>query len=175
MEEAIRRLQRSMHGERIKWVDLANLHLTLFFLGETQDSRIDSIIDGLKGVFNKSEPVNIILSGMGLFRNIRDPRVLWIGVDDNPTLQEMHSRIADVLTGFGYQKESRPFRPHLTIGRPKTIHDRKKLMEELEKNRNKFMQKSVVEEVIFYESILRERGPEYRVIETFPLSRDKRT
>ncbi len=172
MEEAILTMQRNLHGERIKWVDMKNLHLTLFFLGETPDSRIDTIVAGLKGVMDASEPVSIILAGMGLFRNIRDPRVIWIGIEENPALQELHDRIADVLTGLGYRKENRPYRPHLTIGRPKTIHDRQKLKEELEKNRNKFMQKAVVQEVIFYQSILREKGPEYRVIETFPLIRD---
>jgi len=174
MEEAIRTLQRNLRGERIKWVDIRNLHLTLFFLGETPDSRIDAIVAGLKGVMDESEPLGITLSGMGVFRNVRDPRVIWIGIDDNPALLKLQSGISDILVGFGYRKENRPFRPHLTIGRPKSIHNRQNLMEEIEKNRNKFLQELVVREVVFYESILKEKGPEYRIIEAFRLNRDNR-
>ncbi len=175
LEGAIRSLQGNLQGERIKWVDIRNLHLTLFFLGETQEPHIDPIVAGLKGVMDKSEPLNMTLSGLGLFRNTRDPRVIWIGVEDNPALQELQSGIADILVGFGYRKENRPFKPHLTIGRPKTIHDRQQLREEMEKYKSKFLQESIIQEVVFYESILKERGAEYRVIETFRLNRDKRT
>jgi 2'-5' RNA ligase len=172
LEDVIRTLQGTLRGERIKWVDIRNLHLTLFFLGETPDKHIDPITAGLKGVVDKLESFSIILSGMGLFRNIRDPRVIWIGIEDSPALLELQSGIADFLVGLGYRKETRPFSPHLTIGRPKSIHDRQPLMEEMEKNKNRFMQESIVQDVVFYESILKERGPEYRIIETFLLNRN---
>ena len=175
LEEAIYNLHFELKEERIRWVNLNNLHLTLFFLGETLDSQINPITSGLKRIIEKSGQMSISLSGMGLFRNFRDPRVIWIGIEDNPALQELQSRIQDQLVGFGYRKDDRPFRQHLTIGRPKGIKNKKKLMEEIEKNKNRFMQESIIEEVIFYESILKERAPEYRTIERYRLKRGSQT
>jgi len=171
LEEAIRTLQFNLRGERIKWVDIGNLHLTLFFLGETPDSHIDPVAAGLREIGKESRPLSLTLSGMGLFRNIRDPRVIWIGVAENPALVELQSRIADLLVGFGYRKEDRPYRPHLTIARPKSIHNRERLGIEMEKNKNRFLQESVLHELVFYESILKEKGPHYRMIGVFPLNR----
>lgn len=175
LEEAIRTLHFNLRGEKITWVDIRNLHLTLFFLGEIPDFQINPIADGLRGSVKESKSLRITLSGMGLFRNVRDPRVIWIGVEDNSALVELQSRIADLLVGLGYRKEKRPYRPHLTIGRVKSIYNRELLREEMEKNKDQVLQESVIHEVVFYESILRKEGPQYRIIEAFQMSQEGQT
>jgi len=165
LEEALFHLRSEMKEENIKWADMNNLHVTLFFLGDTPELQINQISSGLKRVVEQYSQMSIILSGMGLFRNIRDPRIIWIGIEDNTDLRVLHSGIQELLNGLGYPKENRPFKPHLTIGRPKRITDKRKLMKEIEKQGKLCVQESLINEVIFYESILKEKGPKYRIIE----------
>ena len=158
-----------MKDERIKWVNPDNFHLTLFFLGETVESQINPIALALSKIVKDFKRINLTLKGLGVFKNIRDPRVIWIGLDQNPMLQELHSRIQEIMAGQGFHKDDRPFRPHLTIGRPKRIYDTERLSELIEKNKNRIFQEVTIEEVIFYQSILKQQGPHYYVIDKFSL------
>ena len=165
----INNIHHRLRDEKIKWVHPDNMHLTLFFLGETEDSQIQSIGTGLREIAENSMQISLMLSGIGVFKNIRDPRVIWIGLKENQYLVDFHSRIQKFIGDQGFPKDDRPFRPHLTIGRPKRIHNRETLREIIEKNRDRTFQESIVEDIIFYQSIRKERGPEYRVIEKLGL------
>ena len=169
LKEFINELQLLLQDERIKWVNTDNFHLTLFFLGETAESQINPIASVLRKIVEDYTRINLVLKGLGVFKNIRDPRVIWIGLSQNSVLQELHSRVQGSLVGQGYRKDDRPFRPHLTIGRPKRIYDQNRLSEVVEKNKNRYFQEVIIEEIVFYQSILKQQGPEYCKIDKFNL------
>ena len=161
MSDCLFRLQDVLGMERIKWVDPDNLHITLCFLGDTGPqllSATGNILAETAVGFNSPE---VSFRGLGLFRSIRDPRVLWIGMDTCRTLQDLKSTLDRKLAGLGFPSEEKRFTPHLTLARIKSIKDRNLLETLLEEYRDYFFQKSRMEKLIYYESILSPRGPVY--------------
>jgi len=167
MSDCILHLQDALGNEKIKWVDPGNLHITLRFLGDTSPPNVKSTIKILEETVPGFSSPEVIFKGLGLFRNIRDPRVIWIGMDTGPILQELKNSLDQKLIPLGYPPEERKFRPHLTLGRFKYIrdHPHKKVQDILEnlltEYRNMQFQKNRIDEVIYYESILRQQGPAY--------------
>lgn len=91
-----------------------NLHLTMVFLGNipaTDVPKVKAAIDGIQG-----EPLPLTISGLGRFRR-PDGDICWLGVEDNPSLYQLHVKLRDALVYQGFSVESRPFKPHLTLGR----------------------------------------------------------
>ncbi|UCG27383.1 MAG: RNA 2',3'-cyclic phosphodiesterase [Bacteroidales bacterium] len=162
--ETIFTLQKQLREEKIKWVEPGNLHLTLFFLGETPESLIQTITSGLEKEAAKNLQMKIRLSGMGVFRDFRNPRVIWIGIEPEPALSVLQSRIDSLLTDLGFKPDNRPFNPHLTVGRPKWIRDKMKFRESIETYKTCFFQESVVREIILFESKLTGSGPIYKPV-----------
>ena len=169
LEETIFSLQEKLKDEKIKWVDPDNLHLTLFFLGDTPDPLLPDITSGLSKLAETSMQLKIRCSGLGVFRDFRDPKVIWVGIEPNPVLADLQSGIRSVLTELGFKPDNRPFSPHLTIGRPKWIRDKTTFRESIEAKNVGLFQESVVHEIILFESILTGRGPIYRSVKVCTL------
>jgi len=115
-------LQRKLKGcgGHIKWVRTESIHLTLKFLGDVEESKIDTIADSLKKAVRTQKSFKISVSGTGAFPNIRQPRVLWVGIDEGKEiLTSLASEIDRVCTALGFKPEKRKFSAHLTLGRVK--------------------------------------------------------
>ena len=104
----------------IRWVDPAGIHLTLKFLGDVEAARVDALLDSMEraaGRFAVSS-LSLSLSGLGVFPNAREPRVLWAGVEGQlEALRQLQLLVDEEISKMGFVKEHRPFRPHLTLGR----------------------------------------------------------
>lgn len=106
--------------EKISWTKPENIHLTLKFLGDADETKIDDIANILTAIASEYPPFSLNVSGLGMFPNFRRPRVLWVGLQNPPAaLIEIAERIESGLAEIGFAKEARPFSPHLTIGRVK--------------------------------------------------------
>ena len=101
----------------VRWVDPAHFHVTLKFLGETRDSLVGSIEAVLEKVAGTTPPFAVTLGGFGAFPTIRRPSVLWAGMDASPELRCMKQDIEWGLAASGFDRETRAFHPHLTLGR----------------------------------------------------------
>jgi 2'-5' RNA ligase len=102
----------------VKWVRPENLHLTLKFLGNVEESKVDEIAGAIIRASEGTAPFEIALSGVGAFPNLKRPRVLWVGISKGKDeLVSLSQKIEDELTELGFEKEKRGFSPHLTIGR----------------------------------------------------------
>jgi 2'-5' RNA ligase len=161
--------KQQLSGEKIKWVDPENMHITISFLGDTDEKMIGSISDIIKQTAMDHPPFELVFSGAGVFKNLRDPRVLWIGTEINPVLQNMKISLENELSGFGFEKENREFRPHLTLGRIKWIKNTAILEEAIQQYKDQEIQREYINELIYYESILKPEGPVYLTILNVPL------
>jgi 2'-5' RNA ligase len=104
---------------RITWVKEEAAHVTLRFIGETTDATVGIVKQTLERRFD-SEPFDVEWQRVGTFPGGRHPRVIWIGSSANSTplstlADEVNERLASIV-GPG---ESRPFSPHVTVGRVK--------------------------------------------------------
>jgi 2'-5' RNA ligase len=102
-----------------RWIDRANLHITLWFIGEVVDERAAAIGDSLQQPFDVA-PFRLELAGCGAFPPSGAPRVLWIGTTNGTeAMRELYGRIEGRLVPLGFAAERRPYTPHLTIARVK--------------------------------------------------------
>jgi RNA 2',3'-cyclic 3'-phosphodiesterase len=101
------------------WVDEPRLHLTLKFLGEQSDDRLDDIQAAAARVAGQHRELVMALGGIGAFPNFRRARVVWMGIAQEARLELLHHDIEVEYEKLGVEVEGRPFRPHLTLGRVK--------------------------------------------------------
>jgi RNA 2',3'-cyclic 3'-phosphodiesterase len=120
--EALLRLERLMSILRpealIKWSPVDNLHVTIKFIGEWPESRLEELNDALSALLPR-EPFEAEVKELGWFPNERSPRILWAGVHDGDPLLELAHDTDECLAKLGIPKEDRRFTPHLTLARMK--------------------------------------------------------
>lgn len=160
------RLQKEFFVENIRWADPAQLHLTLKFLGETSPIQTEQTKLILETVAAQFAPFQFTLRGLGFFKNQGQPRVLYAGIDDSEILQKLAQETDHQLAGAGFEKETRGFHPHLTLGRIKSIRNKSQLYALVIEFGNAEIQRVDVKEMIFYQSILTPRGPVYKDLKT---------
>ncbi|GCE46870.1 2'-5' RNA ligase [Thermosporothrix hazakensis] len=105
----------------IRWVDPAGIHLTLAFLGELSDEQLAEAISAAEKAASLVTPFSYRLSRLGSFGSQRQPRVVWMGVDEpSGTLLHLHRVLSRELEQRGFEIDKRPFSPHLTLARIKS-------------------------------------------------------
>jgi 2'-5' RNA ligase len=123
IKSALKALQTDLRraGADVSWTAPENMHLTLKFIGEVEETRIveiEKVCDALGAEFT---PFTLKLNGTGVFPNARQPRVLWAGLSGEVEIVvEMHKRFDERLALMGFKREEKGFHPHLTIGRLKS-------------------------------------------------------
>jgi 2'-5' RNA ligase len=114
----ITRLKAAVPVAHASWSRDANLHLTLKFLGEIPQSSVPTLSQAAARAVAGAHPFSIRLEHTGIFPTGGQPRVLWIGINDqSKRLAELQTRLEVESARAGFANEARPFRPHLTIAR----------------------------------------------------------
>lgn len=108
-------------GADVKWVVAENIHLTLKFLGNIDESLIPGIAEALSKKLSLYDAFYITIADVGCFPSEKRPRVIWVGIKDSDVLTNMQKDVDAVMTGFGFAPEVRPFSPHLTVGRVRSL------------------------------------------------------
>lgn len=114
-------------GTRISWVRPASLHLTIRFLGETDEQVIDPLRAAVEQAIRSQTAVNVPLERLGGFPRPQSPRVLWVGPSENwekgidaKRITEIYATIEQTCEDLRFLRETKPFSPHLTVARIKT-------------------------------------------------------
>ncbi len=117
LEDAVKRLDSDIGGS-VRWVRPEGIHLTLKFMGDIQPEMAERILAALPLVTARFSPLELSISGLGVFPNPRRPRVLWAGVHgDLESLSALQLAVDDAVGELGLPREQRAFSPHLTLGR----------------------------------------------------------
>jgi 2'-5' RNA ligase len=112
------RLRDQLSPRSVRWVQPEGIHLTLKFLGDTPLDRVEAVQAALALAAAEVEPFAFTVGGLGCFPNSRQPRVVWVGLQE-PTgaLLRLHKAVEAHVAPLGFPTEKRPFSPHLTLGR----------------------------------------------------------
>ena len=148
----------------IRWVGVTNIHLTLKFLGDVSLSNLNMLTDMIHAEVSSHHQFDISVGGSGAYPSIRQPRVIWIGVEAPQELIAVQNGISSATAKLGYAREDKAFSPHLTLGRVSrnaTSQDVKAISQTLEKTRVGFLGAACVEKVHLYRSDLHPTGAEY--------------
>ncbi|HEX4206497.1 MAG TPA: RNA 2',3'-cyclic phosphodiesterase [Ktedonobacteraceae bacterium] len=118
LDGVIRQVARALPA--IRWVDPAGIHLTLAFLGELTDGELGGVKHAVAAAAKQAQPFSYRLSRLGTFGSTRQPRVVWMGIEESSgALQRVHHVLNRELTNRGFAVDKRPFSPHLTLARIK--------------------------------------------------------
>jgi 2'-5' RNA ligase len=166
----ISRLREAVPDAKATWSRDANLHLTLKFLGEIPQSSVPHISTAASRAVVGFAPFSIRLEQTGAFPKQRQPRVLWIGINDSSgELSELQARLEDESVKVGFAKDDRPFHPHLTVARLRQPRHARALVDA--HRQIKFETVSIaVSELLVIRSELSSEGSKYRVISQHALS-----
>lgn len=107
-------------GGRVKWVAPNNIHLTVRFLGDTEEHLVDDLSALIDTMAVKFGPVQSVIDQLGAFPNLRRPRVIWAGLRENiEPLAKLSVQVELAVRELRFKKEPRQFKAHLTLGRVK--------------------------------------------------------
>jgi 2'-5' RNA ligase len=124
------RLKNRVPPKTVRWTPPKNVHLTLHFLGDVAQHDIDKVTEALQRTVSAYPPFSLHLSGLGCFPNLRRPRIIWAGVTGaTAPLIEIHRELGQSLKVIDFEPDTRPYSPHLTIGRVKKGLSRRELTE----------------------------------------------
>lgn len=164
--------ERYVHSPvQIDWVPSERFHITLQYLGPTEESKISEIESVGRKICADFSKFEVSARGFGVFPNDTHPKVIWARVIDNSeeTLQKLADRFWNEMRAFANKPENYPFKAHLTVGR---VRQARGVGEILFPIKALSLGTSEVREVVLYESIVDENGRtlEYREISKIELS-----
>lgn len=171
--EIIRRMAQDLPG--LRWVDPAGIHLTLAFLGELNDQQLAEATHAAELSARLIPPFQYRFSHPGFFGSPRQPRVIWIGVEEpSGSLQLLHQQLSLELTQRGFEIDTRPFSPHLTLARikaPLKPEEQQRLLAEQDRLPHSPLVR--VRYLSVMKSELLRTGARYTALKDVPLGLDK--
>ena len=162
-------LKQSATG--VRWVKPSSIHLTLKFLGNIHPAQVEDIARAVAQEIRDHPPITLRAAGLGAFPSRRKPRVIWIGMEGEvQRLNGIQARIENALEPFGFVREKRGFRPHLTIGRVKDRRYLQPLIDAMATLDMEPFNSFDADEIILYKSDLRPTGAIYTKLHRMPLA-----
>jgi 2'-5' RNA ligase len=153
----------------VRWESSEKFHITLKFLGNVDEPRLNSLADRLQEAFGAFASFNMTYQGVSCFPNQHHPRVIWIDAEnEDGTLSRIQETIEEVAEEMAFQREERQFHPHITIGRVKGSRNLKALVSELG-NASFNAHAAIIKDVLLMKSDLKPSGSVYTVMRRFLL------
>ena len=135
IKQGIAKVQEELKTSRANagWTRPEGIHLTLKFLGEVPEEKVTEIVVALTGAAQGTGRLDLSIAGAGAFPNVKNPRVLWLGVSgDVEKLGLLHAAVEDAMVNLGFAREERTFNPHLTLARIKFPNPRDNWQQKIE-------------------------------------------
>jgi 2'-5' RNA ligase len=150
-----------------KWVSKDQLHLTLRFIGDSNDGLFSDLSEALHDV--NASRFTLTLKGVGYFPPHRKPNVLWVGIEPCEELMHLRDAIENMLEEFGIEPEGRKFSPHLTVARLRPEAPLSKITGFLSAHNLFKAEKVLVAEFHLYSSVLMPAGAVHTKEATYQL------
>ena len=158
----------------VSWVQSGNFHLTLSFLGDVEQTRVDELVPELRSACENIAPFELFCEELGYFPNVKRPRVIWAGArSERDDLSRLQRRVAIAVAPFAQRQEEKGrFHGHITLGRfrPNRGQPQNNLTREIEEQMNTRFGKWEVSEIELVRSDLSQGTPRYSVLRRIPLS-----
>ncbi len=173
LRRLLEELQASFPAPAVRWSRPEQIHLTLKFLGDIPSASVDELTAGLQRACRGIAPFQLVAENLGCFPEVRNPRVLWVGVSGElQVLAGLQSRIATETAAFTPTEKAEIFHPHLTLGRVKNLHppERRRLTERLQARSIGRLGEWQVDCVRLLRSTLSPAGSVYSELAVIPLA-----
>lgn len=157
-------LQKKIKGVKARWVAKKNLHLTLNFVGEIQEDKVDKIKSILKTI--KQDKFQASLSEIGFFPNSNLVKVVWVGLEPRKTILQLAQKIDQELMDFSREQK---FESHITLGRLSSFKKKEDFFKSIKEIKIEKLSFNI-DSFKLIKSELHKDGPKYTPIENFNLS-----
>lgn len=171
INEAVRGRLASMMGElgvpgaKIKWVDPGNIHLTVKFLGDIEESNFPELSRLTADAARNVQAFDFNISGVSCIPPAGRIRMIWTGVRETTgRMGELYNKLNESLRQIGAKEENRQFKPHITLGRIKFLPEPERLRRLVQQFASEDFGTVRAEELVVYCSKLTPAGPVYTPI-----------
>jgi 2'-5' RNA ligase len=164
IKQGIARVQEELRkaGADAGWTRPEGIHLTLKFLGEVPEAKVQEIMTALTAAAKGIGMLKLEVEGAGAFPHAKSPRVLWTGVrGDTEKLAALQAAIEDGMEQLGFDREARKFSPHLTLARIKFPKHRDNWQQMIEEIKNVMLGSFEAGHVSLMQSELKREGAVY--------------
>jgi 2'-5' RNA ligase len=104
--------------QRVRWARPDGMHMTLKFLGDVEESRTSELRAAVQAIARRHGPMTLQLSALGAFPRLERAKVIWVGLEgDMRMLRSLVEDVEATTQALGFEREKRPFTPHITLGR----------------------------------------------------------
>jgi RNA 2',3'-cyclic 3'-phosphodiesterase len=157
----------------VSWISPNSIHLTLKFLGDTNNDQIAEISAGLREICTHVRPFMLTCGGLGCFPDNRHPSVIWVGIARDNSLNALVGEIEELCYTAGFPREKRMFSPHLTLGRIRTplqSLDLEFLNNQMKNRSTLTISEIEVDEIDLMKSDLQPKGAIYSLLNSFAIT-----
>jgi len=153
---------------QIKWMPIANIHLTLSFIGNVKNKDIPHLIKSFEKKI-LSNNFKITIEGTGVFPSFKSPKVLWLGIGKGlDELTSIQYKVEKSIRKFKENPQKTTYTPHITIARIQKLHGKIDVLPFLNTVYSPI--ELDINSICLYESILLPEGAQYMVLTEFPLN-----
>lgn len=170
----INNLRNIIGDSPVRWVPVHKIHLTLKFLGDVSPADVEILTQILRTQVDSQSAFDIHINGLGSFPSSKRVRVLLIKTQASAELEALQRGIESACGGAGFRAESRPFNPHLTIGRVRrgvSSSDQMRIHKALNEIKIDSLGIARVDSIHLYKSELKPTGAVYTKLFSAPLSK----
>ncbi|MCC6545175.1 MAG: RNA 2',3'-cyclic phosphodiesterase [Nitrospirae bacterium] len=158
-------------GADVSWTRKEGMHLTLKFLGDKDEVKIPDIKKALDMAVDGIVPFSLSVSGLGIFPDMRRPRVVWVGLkEEGDNVIRLQKGVEAELKKRGFPAEGRSFTPHITLGRIRTDKNIEKLLRLIDDEKRSDPGGFPVSEIHLIKSELKPSGAVYTELFSVMLS-----
>ncbi|MDP2846457.1 MAG: RNA 2',3'-cyclic phosphodiesterase [Candidatus Methanoperedens sp.] len=161
----ILRIESMLDTPGIKLVEPKQVHITLKFLGDISEDKVEPIASALSQV--NCKPFEARIKGVGVFPKPAYIKVIWLGAEGN--FEALHSEVERMLAPFKFEKDHQ-FSPHATLARVKMLKEKAALLEKIKKLENVDLGAMNVESLTLKKSTLTLQGPIYETLKEIKLA-----
>ncbi len=154
-------------GATLKMVDQDKIHITVKFLGDTEEGDIKEISETVRTILKKHEPFDLVIRGAGAFPHMDYMKVIWVGVENADRLEKIAHEIEEELVPMGFSRAEKSFSPHITLARVKGGKNKEELAQVVRRYRDTDFFKHKTTKLRLKESVLKPEGPEYKTLEEY--------
>ena len=148
---------------KIKLVKPENFHITMKFLGDVEEPKIDNIKEILDD-YGKYPKKKLEVNEIGVFPNYGYIKVIWAGLEEDEDLKMIKSSLEDDLNRLGFERDDKEFKPHITIGRVNKVWDKDSLVGLLKTLKEEKTGKLTIDKLKLKKSTLTSDGPIYNTL-----------
>ena len=172
IQQQVHSLRNMIGNSSVRWVPVQNIHISLKFLGDVSIENVDALTKVILGEAESHPGFDVQVRGLGSFPNSKRARVLYIGIQVPAELVALQRGVESACERVGYKSDSRPFSPHLTIGRVRqgiSSSDQMRIRRMLEEIKIDSLGTARVDSVHLYKSELKSTGAVYTKLFSAPL------